>query len=393
MATDPRRTLLVEDDAFVRGVVLQQLQRLGIAATAAADGVDGVRLLQEQGPFGTVICDLQMPRMDGVQFLRHLAALQPDTGVVLISAQEPKVLKLGEELVRAHGLRLLGSVLKPVSLEALRQLLSRGDVTPELTRLPVAVTTDELRRAIERKEIQIAVQPKVGTSDGRLAGAEALARWVAPGRAPVYPDAFIPLAERTGLIDALTDLVLRQALRACGAWGRQGVTTRIAINVAPVTLHRLDLPDVITELAQRHGVAPEQVIVEVTESALLADEALSLDVLTRLRLRGIGLSIDDFGTGFSSLKQLKRLPFSELKIDRSFVAGMLDDPDSARIVESNVQLARDLGVRAATAEGVETEAQFRELKRLGCAHAQGYYIARPMPPDDLPGWLARSGRA
>lgn len=139
-------------------------------------------------------------------------------------------------------------------------------------------------------------------------------------------------------------------------------------------------------------MVPEQIIVEVTESGLLTDEHLSLDVLTRLRLRGIALSIDDFGTGFSSLKQLKRLPFSELKIDRSFVAAMADDADAARIVESNIRLARELGVASATAEGVETEAQFQALRRLGCAHAQGYYIARPMPRVDLPEWAARSGR-
>jgi EAL domain-containing protein (putative c-di-GMP-specific phosphodiesterase class I) len=396
MADDPGvplRVLLVDDDEFVRGVLTRQLQQFGIAAVSAGDGNEGLRLLRERGPFGTIICDLQMPGMDGVQFLRHLATFEPGSRVVLMSAEDPKVLKLTEELVRAHGLRLLGALQKPVSLERLRTLLADagpGGATP-VQRRP-GVTADELRRAIEREEIQAVIQPKVSTRDGALAGAEALARWLVPGRDPVYPDEFIPLAEQSGLIDSLTDLMLRQALRSCGEWGRKGVTTRIAINVAAVTLHQLDLPETITQLAASHGVMPEQVIVEVTESALLADEALSLDVLTRLRLRGIALSIDDFGTGFSSLKQLKRLPFSELKIDRSFVATMLEDRDSRRIVESNIRLARDLGVSAATAEGVETEAQLHALRELGCAHAQGYFIARPMPRADLPGWLARSGR-
>ena len=395
MADDPSaaaRVLLVDDDEFVRGVVTRQLQQLGIAAVGASDGNHGLQLLREKGPFGTIICDLQMPGMDGVQFLRHLASFQPDTRVVLVSAEDPKVLKLTEDLVRAHGLRLLGALRKPVSMERLRKLLAGVEPVRAAPKARSTVTTDDLRRAIEREEIQAVVQPKINTRDGTLAGAEALARWLAPGREPLYPDEFIPLAERSGLIDSLTDLMLRQALRSCGEWGRKGVTTRIAINVAPVTLHKLDLPETITQLAQGHGVAPEQVIVEVTESALLADEALSLDVLTRLRLRGISLSIDDFGTGFSSLKQLKRLPFSELKIDRSFVATMLEDPDAARIVESNVRLARDLGVRSATAEGVESEAQLQALRKLGCAHAQGYYIARPMTRTDLPDWLARSGR-
>jgi EAL domain-containing protein (putative c-di-GMP-specific phosphodiesterase class I)/AmiR/NasT family two-component response regulator len=396
MADDPGLALpvlLVDDDEFVRGVVTRQLRQFGITVVGAADGNEGLRLLRERGPFGTIICDLQMPGMDGIQFLRHLATSQPGSRVVLMSAEEPKVLKLTEELVRVHGLDLLGALPKPVSLERLRQLLTEAGLDRPVARKPaVAVTAAELRRAIEREEIQAVVQPKVNTGDGALAGAEALARWLVPGREPVYPDQFIPLAEQSGLIDSLTDLMLRQALRSCGEWRRLGVNTRIAINVAPVTLHQLDLPETITELARGHGVAPEQVIVEVTESALLADEALSLDVLTRLRLRGIALSIDDFGTGFSSLKQLKRLPFSELKIDRSFVATMLEDQDSRRIVESNIKLAHDLGVSAATAEGVETEAQLQALRELGCAHAQGYYIARPMTRTELPVWLSRSGR-
>jgi EAL domain-containing protein (putative c-di-GMP-specific phosphodiesterase class I)/ActR/RegA family two-component response regulator len=385
--------LVVEDDDFVRGVLARQLKSFGIQAVPAADGEEGLRLLRERGPFDAVICDLQMPQMDGVQFLRHLAATQPDARVVLISAQEPKVLKLSEELARAHGLHLLGALAKPIAVADLQRLLSKVAAVSPTTRLGAAsITADELRGAIERQEIQASVQPKIHTSDGSLAGAEALARWERPGQSPVYPDTFIPLAEATGLIEPLTDLMLRQALQACGDWGRLGVPTRIAINVAPVTLHRLELPDVITDMARGFGVVPEQVIIEVTESGLLTDEALSLDVLTRLKLRGISLSIDDFGTGFSSLKQLKRLPFSELKVDRSFVAAMVDDPDAARIVEANIRLARELGVASATAEGVETEAQLLALRRLGCAHAQGYYIAKPMPRADLPAWAERLAR-
>jgi len=385
--------LLVDDDEFVRGMLTRQLSQIGIPAVAAANGEAGLRLLREQGPFGTIVCDLQMPEMDGVQFLRHVAALQPEARVLLVSGQDPKILRLTEDLVRAHGLRPLGALRKPVALEDLRRLLASGPATGA-TQRPAgqAVTTEQLRGAIEREEIQASVQPKVQTSDGALAGAEALARWVQPGGTVVYPDDFIPLAERTGLIDSLTDLMLRQALRSCGEWGRRGVPTRVAINVAPATLHKLDLPETISGLAAGFGVAPEQVIIEVTESGLLTDEALSLDVLTRLRLRGISLSIDDFGTGFSSLKRLKRLPFSELKIDRSFVATMLEDADSARIVEANIRLARELGVRSTTAEGVESEAQLQQLARMGCAYAQGYHIARPMPRTELVDWMRRSGR-
>lgn len=385
--------LIVDDDEFVRGMLSRQVRGLGFQSVDAGDGEEGLRLLRERGPFHAVICDLQMPEMDGVQFLRHVAQLQPEARVVLVSAQEPKVLRLTEELVRAHGLPLLGALGKPVSADQLRRLLiESAAATAPVRAAGPAVTVDDLRAAIGRQEIQACVQPKVRISDGGLAGAEALARWQPVGGPSIPPDVFIPLAERSGLIEPLTDLMLRQSLRACGEWGRRGIPTRIAINVAPVTLQRLDLPETITELASEFGVVPEQVIVEVTESGLLTDEHRSLDVLTRLRLRGISLSIDDFGTGFSSLKQLKRLPFSELKIDRSFVATMVDDPDSARIVEANIRLARELGVASATAEGVETEAQFQQLRKLGCAHAQGYYIARPMPRADLPDWVATSGR-
>lgn len=384
----PHAVLLVDDDDFVRSLLARQLAGLGTAVvTQAGGGASALAMLHERGPFHLVICDLQMPGMDGVEFLRHLALAQPGVAVVLISTQERKVRQLVDELVRARGLHLLGSLAKPVATSDLRELLAALDQAPRTAGaqpLP-DVSADELREALAAGEIDVHVQPKVEVRTRRLVGVEALARWIRPDGRCIFPERFIPVAEATGLIDPLTDTVVRKAFESCGEWARGGLVTGIAVNASTATLQRLDLPELMTDMAVACSVEPRQVIVEITESGVLQEGALSLDVLTRLRLRGFTLSIDDFGLGYSSLQQVQRLPFSELKIDRSFVAGLLTNPESARIVESTLLLARNLGLKV-TAEGVETEPQLLRLAELGCDYAQGYFIARPFPRAELPAW-------
>lgn len=386
---------MVDDDPFTQKVLMRQLTALGTLPAGTATGPEGLERLRHAEAFDTVICDLQMPGMDGVEFMRHLAEAHCAVSIILISAEDVRVLRLAEDLARAHGLRFLGALAKPIKLEDLRRLLAQPSartsaIVPHLP--PVNVSGADLKAALQAGEIDAYVQPKIYTQTGKLAGAEALARWIRPGQPSVPPDVFIPLAEKAGLMQELTEVILHRALRHCGGWLRQGIDIQIAINFSTSTLHRLDLPELIVGIARTYKVRADQIIVEVTESGILQDESLSLDVLTRLRLKGIGLSIDDFGTGYSSMKQLQKLPFSELKLDRSFVTNMLLDPGAAHIVESSLQLARDLGVRSATAEGVESEAQLRRLAELGCTCAQGYYIAKAFPGDQLPEWAHSSGR-
>ena len=248
---------------------------------------------------------------------------------------------------------------------------------------------EELRAALDAGEIDIYAQPKLGLRSGRLAGAEALARWLKPDGRVLPPAAFVPLAERSGLADALTQQVVRRALAAQHSWREQGLDIPISVNLPIDSLDHLDLPEQLGAELARYGTEPDRLILEITESGVMKDLARSLDVVTRLRLRGYRLSIDDFGTGYSSLEQLKRFPFSELKIDRAFVDGAAGDPSLRSIAESSIRLARDLHLKTC-AEGVETEADYELMRELGCELVQGYYVARPMPAPELPRWaLAR----
>ena len=207
-------------------------------------------------------------------------------------------------------------------------------------------------------------------------------RWQHPELELVMPDEFIPLAERTGLIGALTDVVLREALEQVKLWQDGGHRLSVAVNLAPQLLSDLEFPDRISDLLGEYRVDASAMMFEITESGAMADVALTMDILTRLRVKGVGLSIDDFGTGFSSLVELYRMPFSELKIDKSFVMDIGKGEEAAVIVCSLVTLAHNLGLTVC-AEGVETQEALDLLQSLGCEKAQGYLIGKPVPATEL----------
>jgi diguanylate cyclase (GGDEF)-like protein len=249
----------------------------------------------------------------------------------------------------------------------------------------------DLRRALEvgkRDEIQLYYQPQVELATGEVVGVEALLRWEHPVRGMVSPQHVIKIAEQTAVMRLLTQRVVEDAIGQLAKWKAQGHVFRVSINVSVRDLHRPEWVDQIAELLSDKGVQPNQVELEITEGALMADPRRVLVTLHRLDKLGVALSLDDFGTGYSSLQHLRRLPLAEVKIDRSFVLGMASDPDDAAVVSSIIDLARALGLRV-VAEGVEDDPTRRMLLAAGCEVAQGWYFARPMPADDLVGWLAR----
>jgi len=380
--------LVVEDDAFVCHALSRQLSALGVGTVVtAADGLEAVRLLRNSATFALVVCDLCLPGADGVELVRELARSQPRAALLLISSKDRKVLSAVSGVARAHRLNLLGALEKPVTTEALRGLL-RQTAPSELAsvpRSPPAFTPADLRDAIVRGEINIHVQPKLHAISGELVGVEALARWFSPACGLVPPGAFIKVAERHDLIDDFTDLVLDRSLAACGAWKRQGLDTCVAVNMPVSSAQRLDLPERIESIAAGHGVRPEQLIVEITESGLAEDPRKALDVLSRLRLHGVSLALDDFGCGYSSMQQLKDLPFDRLKIDQAFVRAAIDDPEMRSIVKASIQLAGELGLQT-VAEGVESRELWDLMIGMGCDLVQGYFIARPFAADRLPAW-------
>jgi len=246
-----------------------------------------------------------------------------------------------------------------------------------------------LRDALEQGALTLHYQPQVDLATGRVTGVEALVRWPHPAQGLIPPDRFIPLAEQTGLIAPLTAWVLAEAIRQCRAWQRAGLLMGVSVNLSMWNLHDPTLPDRVAALLRDHGVSPAWLRLELTESALMADPERALAVVARLSGLGVGLAVDDFGSGYSSLAYLKTLPVDEIKIDKGFVRAMATEERDAAIVASTVALGHALGLRV-VAEGIEDQATWELLGGMGCDVAQGYYMSRPLPATDLQRWVLTS---
>lgn len=384
------KILVVDDEPFALRILERQLHNLGYTDVAAYERArDALEvLITEPGSVGMILCDLQMPEMDGVEFVRSLVRLGYSGKLVLVSGEEERILQSAQKLAHEYRLDVRGVLHKPVKPDQLQQALesnmSRSARAPAAPAEPYEPA--ELRRAMEAGELVNFYQPQVSLADGAVSGVEVLVRWQHPQDGLVFPDRFITVAEENGLIDALSHCVLGAALRQARAWLESGLDLRVAVNVSMENLRPLEFPDAIVTQARKVGVPVSQLVLEVTESRLMSDVRTTLDILTRLRLKRVGLAIDDFGTGHSSLAQLRDLPFAELKIDRGFVHGANRDSSRRAIVEASIAMARELRMTS-VAEGVEDQADWDFLRSVGCDMAQGYFIARPMPAEVLPAWL------
>jgi len=385
--------IVVEDHDFQRQVALSFLAQLGVSQVIeAADGREALdKIRASSWPVDVVLCDLDMPGMDGVQFIRHLAEDQLVNSIILQSGLEAQLIASVEGMARAHGLTVLGTIEKPITAQKLYNLLSRfkpGAMPRKV--VPPAISAEDVRRGLENNEFVAYYQPKVEFTTLKLAGVEGLARWRHPDKGLLMPGSFIEVAERNGLIDMLTVRMMEIGFTQHKTWAERGFVTPIALNLSLGYLGQPNVADVVNGLAARIGVASRFVTLEVTESLVATSLTHVLENLARLRMRGFGISIDDYGTGFSSMQQLSRIPFTELKIDQSFVTGATNRPNLRVILESSLQLAHKLGLRA-VAEGIEKDEEWALLKSLNCDVAQGYFIARPMPGDAIPDWNASWG--
>jgi EAL domain-containing protein (putative c-di-GMP-specific phosphodiesterase class I) len=293
-----------------------------------------------------------------------------------------------EKLARAHKISVLGHLHKPASPQGLAELIGKW-TGPSLT-VPRAKTriygADELRAAIANGELVNFYQPKVLTATGRVMGAETLVRWHHPRDGIVFPDQFIGVAEAHGLINDLTRVVLTGAIAQSRIWQQSGLMLQVCVNLSMDNLVSLDFVDFVVGLAEKSGVPPQTMVLEVTETRLMDDLRTPLEILTRLRLKRFRLSIDDFGTGHSSLAQLRDLPFDELKIDQSFVHGACNSEKLWAMFDACLSLAKQLRLEV-VAEGVEDQADWDFVRNRGCDIAQGYFIAKPMPGAELPEWI------
>ena len=374
--------LVVEDDGFQRRTVGRMLRSLGAQEVwEAGDGGQALASIQGAALVDLMVCDLDMPEMDGMELIRHLGQANSAVSVIIASAQDRSLLNSVDKMARAYGVRLLGVIEKPVTLAGLTNLIALHEtLKPQPVRASADAPSfglDQILHGVREKQFEPFFQPKLALATGQILGAEALARWRHPEHGLVAPYAFIATLELSGNVDALTLLMLEKAAGACRAWRESGKELTVSVNLSLVSLTDTTLANRITQVVRSAGLDPRYMILEITETAAMTEVAPALENLARLRMRGFGLSVDDYGTGFSSLRQLTRVPFTELKIDQGFVTGCAANPSSRAIVESSVEMARRLDIKS-VAEGVETQADWDVLKAVACDVAQGYFIAKPM---------------
>ncbi len=384
--------MVVDDSSLQRNILISILQSCGsIPTTQAMDGRNALTQLRKMQVLpAVVVIDLEMPVMDGIQLIQQLAEHEINTAIIVASSADIMLMETVQMMASMLDLPMLGIIEKPFTPAKIFAALSRFNqvMLPIAKRAhqPKHISSAMLQRAIEKNGIVPFYQPKIALQDGTVTGLEALARWPDSEFGMIMPAEFIPLAEQTGLVRALTLAMLDSVLVDLRNWQQRGLELTVAINISGVCLSDKQMADDIILRVKRAAISPHSLVLEITESALAADIPAALAALSRLRLKGFGLSLDDYGTGFSSMQQLARAPFTELKIDRTFVREASTKTQVRTILQSAIEMGTQLGLTT-LAEGVEEHEELQLLKSLGCKLAQGYLLGRPIPGGEIVNWL------
>lgn len=387
-----RQALLVDDDPVFRALAEDMVLDAGVQEVETAqDGIEALAKLDGGFTPDLLVCDLNMPAHDGVSLIRSLSERRFPGKVLIISGEESAVIETVAKLAKMQSLNIIGSIRKPLSMEALEAVLVRAEPAQAQAKAKVALEPAKpslLDAAIDRGALHPFFQAKVSMADGRITGAEALARIAVTQTEYANPVPYVELAERNNRIDDLTFVLTRIVALHTKGFFVGGKPLPVSINISPLSLTRLNFPDMMANAVAGVGVPASQITLEVTETHFLDYGPDALDIFARLRIKGFGLSIDDFGTGASNIDRLHKYPFTELKIDQSFTRSALTDSFARASVEMSVRLAKEMGLKI-VAEGVETEEMWRFLADLGIDEAQGFLMAKPMPPADFLELLAR----
>jgi EAL domain-containing protein (putative c-di-GMP-specific phosphodiesterase class I)/CheY-like chemotaxis protein len=383
--------LVAEADQAQRLALVDMLGSLGATqVTEAPDGHTALRCFQDSftPTVGVAIIDLALPGMDGLELIRSLAAMNCRARVIVVGAQTPSLLFSVETMAQAYGLDLLGTIPKPVTASKLRALLEFyvPPVQPSERPKGPTFTFSEIGIGLQARQFEPFFQPKIELATGQVKGLETFARWRHPEHGMLGPSAFIDALEQHNRIDFLDWSMIEKSVERCREFHDKGIPISISVNLAPETLAHPAFIQQMSACMGRHRVMPDYITFEMPESSVLTSDPTFLERLLRLRMMGYGLAIDDYGTGRSNLQLLARIPFSELKIDRSFVDGASKKRALGTVLSSCLGLARSLD-RMSVAVGVETKQDWDFLQGLGCTYAQGYHIAPPMAAEAFPGWL------
>lgn len=383
--------LVAEGDVRVRKALCDALRQLGSARiTEVPDGHMALRCFQYSftPAVDIAIVDMALAGMDGLELLRSLAAMNCRARVIIVAQLSNNLLFSIETMAQAYGIDLLGTLGKPVNAQALGQLVR--NYTPPVAHMdrpaPHTFTFAEVGHALQAGQFEPYFQPKIALETGHVKGLEVFARWIHPVHGELGPSSFIDALEENSRIDFLDWCMIEKSVQCCRELHDHGLPIEVSINVAPETLAHPAFIQQISACMERHQVAPMHLTFEMPESSVLTHDPSFLERLVRLRMVGYGLAIDDYGTGRSNLQLLARVPFTELKIDRTFVDGASRRRALGTVLSSCLGLARSLD-RESCAVGVETRQDWDFLQALGCTYAQGYHIARPMKAQAFPAWL------
>lgn len=388
--------LLVDDVPFDLNLTESFMRRIGYENTLVANSGKSAleKLAEDESNYEIIILDLNMPEMDGLQLLRHLSGIGFCGGIILLSGEDRRMLETALGLARSHQLNILGAISKPLDPVILEKMLGgyKRNVSEKYGYASQkSISLEELKSGLEgssENQLELVYQPKVSVKTGKVVSVEALARWQSAERGLLGPATFIPLAEESCLIDSLSFQVYEKALTQSAVWQNEGIFLNTAVNFSINSFAKPEFCNRLVDIATQQQVNSNQIVLEITESQAIEIALDCLEALLGMRLKRFNLSIDDFGTGNSSMAQLKNIPFTELKIDRAFVTGASKGGSALAILEASVDLAKKLNMEI-VAEGAESRADWDLVAGLGCDYVQGYYCAKPMSNGELMSFLQK----
>ena len=384
------RFLVVDDDHDQRYLLARTLAGMGTARVITAASGEQALAALDRLAVDIVVTDLRMPGMDGMELVRRIGEKKIPVAVILVSAVDGVLLGSAATMAQAYGVKVIGTIEKPATRANLYKALSDFRVPQPAAQgeadIAFAPTPTDVLAGFSAGQFEPFFQPVVELRSGNVVGAEALARWRHPTRGVLGPDVFLPPLARGGYLDELSWIMLSLAAMEASLWCHADLHMTVSVNVSATSLADPGYADAVTQIVTGHGLEPSAMILELTETEAILNIASALENMTRLRIKGFGLAIDDYGVGYSSMQELSRMPFTEIKIDRSFVAKATTDSKYRLMIEHTIAVAHELGLKT-IAEGVETRAECDLLTVLGCDRIQGYLVSKPVEGSGFLRWM------